>query len=106
MVYLEVTDAAKSYINNYIQKFPKTLGLRLRVNNKGCNGMSYVVEFFQQKSLWDLPTAEPEIFIDVMAQEILYGAILDYIDEPMNKRFEIVNKKEEGRCGCGKSFNV
>ena len=36
----------------------------------------------------------------------LIGTEMDYVDNDIKSEFVFNNPNEEGRCGCGESFNV
>ena len=85
-----------------------TAGIRIGVRSKGCSGMSYTVEFADEKSPYD-ETVEDKgvtVFIDPKATMFILGTEMDYVEEQMKSGFVFRNPNEKGRCGCGESFHV
>jgi iron-sulfur cluster assembly accessory protein len=84
------------------------LGLRVGVNNKGCNGMSYVVEYAEHQKKFEeiIEQDGVKIFIDPAATMFLIGAVMDFEDNVFESKFTFTNPNETSRCGCGESFSV
>ncbi|MBF0166860.1 MAG: iron-sulfur cluster assembly accessory protein [Alphaproteobacteria bacterium] len=106
---ISITDAAAERVKALIAKRGKpTVGVRIGVRSKGCSGMSYTVEFADEKSPYD-ETVEDKgvtIFIDPKATLFILGTEMDYVEEQMKSGFVFRNPNEKGRCGCGESFHV
>lgn len=83
-------------------------GLRLAVSNKGCSGLSYVVEYADGPRKFEevVEVKGVTIFIDPKAIMYLVGAEMDYVEGMLKSGFEFRNPNEKGRCGCGESFHV
>ena len=45
---ITITENAAKYINNYLTKRGKGLGVRLGVKTSGCSGMAYNLEFVDE----------------------------------------------------------
>ncbi|BCG49424.1 Fe-S cluster assembly protein IscA [Candidatus Profftella armatura (Diaphorina cf. continua)] len=105
---IKVTKKAVKYINKYIQKRGKGIGLRLGVYNSGCSGLSYKLEYV------DEPKKEDKIFklngikIFINKKDFLYlnGIELDFEFDGLNKGFKFKNPNIKNKCGCGKSFQI
>ena len=51
---ITITENAAKYINNYLTKRGKGLGVRLGVKTSGCSGMAYNLEFVDEVNDDDL----------------------------------------------------
>ena len=106
---ISLTDAAAERVRSLINKSEKpVLGLRVGVSSKGCNGMSYVVEYAETESKLEEMVEDKgvKIFIDPMAVMFVLGSTMDYVEDKFHSGFVFDNPNETGRCGCGESFSV
>ena len=106
---LSVTDAAVAQLRRLINSHEAdAVGIRLGVNEGGCNGLSYAMDFTNEKSTADevLDLGGVELLIDPMAVMYLVGTEMDFVEEKMGSSFVFRNPNESGRCGCGESFSV
>ena len=83
-------------------------GLRVGVKGGGCSGLSYFMEYAEErKTFEDMVEAKGvTILIDPSAVMFLIGTEMDWVEEPMGARFVFNNPNEVDRCGCGESFRV
>ncbi|MBI5120105.1 MAG: iron-sulfur cluster assembly accessory protein [Rhodospirillales bacterium] len=106
---ITITEAAAERVKALIAKRGKpTAGVRIGIRSKGCSGMSYTVEFADEKSPYD-ETVEDKgvtVFIDPKATMFILGTEMDYVEEKLKSGFVFRNPNEKGRCGCGESFHV
>ncbi|MGE4064004.1 MAG: HesB/IscA family protein [Rhodospirillaceae bacterium] len=106
---IRITDAAAKRINEIVAKATKpVLGVRVGVNNKGCSGKSYMVEYAEEQRKFEdvVEHNGAKVFIDPTAMMYLLGSELDYRESKMESGFVFTNPNEKGRCGCGESFSV
>ncbi len=106
---ITLTDAAARRIKELIARSPKpVLGIRVGVKNQGCSGLSYVVEYAEErKKLEDVVEQKGvKVFIDPTAVMFLLGSEMDYVEDKFHSGFVFNNPNEKGRCGCGESFHV
>lgn len=107
-IYL--TSEAVIQIKALLEKRGKpSFGIRIGVKKGGCSGMSYTIEYADNKGDFDeLIEIEPgiSVLIDPKALMYLIGCEMDYQTNQFKSGFVFTNPNEKGRCGCGKSFNV
>ncbi|EKV30133.1 Iron binding protein IscA [Caenispirillum salinarum AK4] len=106
---LTLTDAAADRVKTLIAKSDKPVeGLRVGVKTTGCSGMSYVVEYAEEKKPFEdmIEDKGVKIFIDPAAFMFLLGSTMDYEEGKLRSGFTFTNPNETARCGCGESFSV
>jgi len=82
--------------------------LRIRIIGGGCSGMSYKLDFEDQKTDGDKTFSQNgiEVVIDTKSYLYLIGSMLDYSGGLNGKGFFITNPNAKKSCGCGTSFTV
>ncbi len=106
---MQVTDAAAQQVQALLDGRGKpSLGVRIGVRTKGCSGMSYTLEFADEKEPFDEELTEKgvTILIDPKATMFIIGTEMDYVEDKLESGFVFSNPNEKGRCGCGESFHV
>ena len=106
---ISLTEAAATRALMLIERSETpVLGLRVGVNSKGCNGMSYEVEYAREESKLEEVVVDRgvKIFIDPMAVMYVLGSTMDYVEDKFHSGFVFDSPNETGRCGCGESFSV
>jgi iron-sulfur cluster assembly protein len=106
---IAITEAAALRIKALMAKRGKpSVGIRIGVRSKGCSGMSYTVEFADEKTAYDEVVEQNgvTVLIDPKATMFILGTEMDYVEEQMKSGFVFRNPNEKGRCGCGESFHV
>lgn len=109
MAALTLTDAAADRVRSLLTKAPDdTLGLRIGVKARGCSGLSYDIQFTNEKKKFDEVVEEKgvTVVLDSSAVMFLLGSEMDYQDDQFHSGFVFRNPNEKGRCGCGESFHV
>ncbi|TPP65637.1 Iron-sulfur cluster assembly 1 like protein mitochondrial [Fasciola gigantica] len=106
---LVLTDAAVNRIKELMAKNPQAAGLRVGVRTRGCNGLSYTLDFCIEGRQPGDEVVEQNgirVFIDRRAQLTLLGTEMDYQIGLLASEFVFNNPNVKGTCGCGESFNV
>ena len=106
---ITITEAAAARARRLIEKADKpVLGLRVGVKARGCSGMSYFVEYAEERKKFEDVVEDKgvKIFVDPEATMFLLGSEMDYVEDKFNSGFTFTNPNEKGRCGCGESFHI
>jgi iron-sulfur cluster assembly protein len=106
---MQVTENAGARVRALIESRGKpTEGIRIGVRSKGCSGLSYTLEFADEKSPFDevVEAHGVTLLIDPKAMMFILGTEMDYVEEQLQSGFVFRNPNEKGRCGCGESFHV
>lgn len=106
---LTLTDAAASHIKTLLSNRGKpSVGVRIGIKTKGCNGLSYTLEFADEKSSYDEMVEDKgvTVLIDPKAILFLVGVEMDFVRDKLQSGFTFKNPNEKGRCGCGESFHA
>ncbi|PKU25104.1 Fe-S cluster assembly scaffold SufA [Telmatospirillum siberiense] len=109
MAPLTLSDAAVERVKAMVSGRDKpTLGIRIGVRTKGCSGLSYTLEFAEEKGPMDevVETRGVTVLIDPKATMFILGTEMDFVEEKLQSGFVFRNPNEKGRCGCGESFHV
>ena len=106
---ITVTEAAAARVKQLLDERGKpSIGIRIGIRTKGCSGMSYTLEYADEKGPMDAVVEERgvTILIAPKASRFLLGTEMDFVEEKLQDGFVFVNPNEKGRCGCGESFHV
>jgi iron-sulfur cluster assembly protein len=127
---LTVTPAAAARLRALFAERPEgKLGVRVGVKTRGCNGVSYTLNWADAKGrndeevvvggggaagaataagaavLSDAASAV-RIFIEPTALLKIAGTVMDYREGEVVSEFVFENPNAKGTCGCGESFNT
>ncbi len=106
---MSLTDAAAERVKVLLSKRDKpSAGIRIGVRSKGCSGMSYTLEYADERTPFDEVVEEKGVvvLIDPKATMFVFGTEMDFVEDKLQSGFVFRNPNEKGRCGCGESFHV
>ena len=106
---ITITEAAATRVKALMAKADKPVkALRVGVKTRGCSGLSYFVEYAEEKKKFEDVVEDKgvTIFVDPTAVMFLIGTEMDYREDKLQSGFVFNNPNEKARCGCGESFSV
>lgn len=109
MSILTVTPTAVEQITHLLNSRGKpSLGIRVGIKTRGCSGLSYYIEFADEKNPYDevIQLNDVTVLIDPKAIMFVFGIVMDFETNDLESGFTFKNPNEKGRCGCGESFHV
>jgi iron-sulfur cluster assembly protein len=107
---VSVTETAKKKIFSLLEE--EGLGIdayvKVGVSSGGCSGLSYKLDFTNEKSEDDKIIEDNDVRILVDKKSLLYlaGTVLDFSGGLNGKGFTFNNPNATRTCGCGESFAV
>ena len=105
---LSLTPTAVNRIKLLLMNQPGSQGLRIGVRQRGCNGLSYTLDYAEKKEKFDEEVVQDgvKIFIDKKAQLSILGTEMDFQESKLASEFVFNNPNISGTCGCGESFSL
>jgi iron-sulfur cluster assembly accessory protein len=113
---ITVTNAASERLQFLITQYQdihNVKGIRLGVKKKGCNGLSYTMNYICDTDE-DLKKVKNDdivvcnnnikVYIEPKAIITIVGTTMDFIETEINSEFTFINPNSKGSCGCGESF--
>ncbi|KAG8225406.1 hypothetical protein J437_LFUL004606 [Ladona fulva] len=105
---LVLTPAAVTKIKEILKGKSEYVGLKVGVRQRGCNGLSYTLDYVTEKGKFDEEVIQDgvRVIIDKKAQLSLLGTEMDYVETDLSSEFVFNNPNIKGTCGCGESFSI
>ncbi|XP_053661533.1 iron-sulfur cluster assembly 1 homolog, mitochondrial [Anopheles marshallii] len=105
---LSLTPAAVNRIKQLLEGKNEVIGLKVGVRQRGCNGLSYTLDYASTKDKLDEEVMQDgvKVLIDKKAQLSLLGTEMDYVETELSSEFVFNNPNIKGTCGCGESFSM
>lgn len=114
-VYL--TPAALNYLEAKTARQAQCIGLRIGLEEKGCSGLAYTVDYVQQAgdndTVFTADKSDIHLFVTnsrfndkVDILQIVNKTTIDYVQQGLNKKLVFNNAVASGSCGCGESFTL
>jgi iron-sulfur cluster assembly protein len=104
-----LTDAAADRIKEIMQNSDREIiGLRVGVENGGCAGMAYTMEYAEEQNPLDELVEDKgvSILIDPKAILFLFGTEMDFQIDKLSSQFVFNNPNQTSTCGCGESVTI
>lgn len=104
---VSLTDAAAARVQDIIAKGGKPF-LRVGVNNGGCAGMEYTMDYADAPDAFDERVEDKGVQILVKADAVLFllGSEIDYEVGRLSSKFVFRNPNQTDACGCGESVTI
>ena len=106
---VRLSDAAAERIREIIaQSNGAHAGVRVGVQNGGCAGMSYTMDYADTAQPFEEVVEDKgvKVFIDPKAIMFLIGTEMDFVREKLGARFVFNNPNQTAACGCGESVSI
>lgn len=106
---VSLTEAAANRVKAIIAKADKPIaGLRIGVENGGCAGMSYTMDYAEEIRPGDEVVEDKgvKVLVDPKALLFLLGTEMDFKATKMSSGFVFNNPNQTSACGCGESVAI
>lgn len=106
---ITLTDGAAERIKEIMENSDQDyIGLRVGVENGGCAGMAYTMEYAEEQNPLDELVEDKgvNILIDAKALLFLFGTEMDYQVDTLSSGFVFNNPNQTSACGCGESVTI
>jgi iron-sulfur cluster assembly protein len=106
---MRLSEAAAGRIKDIIAKSERPIaGIRVGVQNGGCAGMSYTMEYADAADPRDeiVDDKGVRLFIEPKAVLFLLGTEMDYRVDKFSSGFVFNNPNQTSACGCGESVSI
>ncbi|CAG8451078.1 6861_t:CDS:2 [Ambispora leptoticha] len=104
---MTLTPSAVNRLRQLVQG-PDPKLIRVAVKNKGCAGLSYVLEYTKDKGKFDEEVTQDGVTVLIDSKSLfkMLGSEMDYVEDKLSSKFVFKNPNIKESCGCGESFTV
>jgi iron-sulfur cluster assembly protein len=105
---IQLTEAARSRMQDYLAKNAAAVGVRFGVKRTGCSGYAYTVDVADAATSNDVEfdLDGVHVLVDRKWLPFVVGSEIDFEREGLNAQCVFKNPNATGECGCGESFTV
>lgn len=105
---VSLTVAAAAQVRRQLEQRGRGAGLRVGVEEAGCSGFAYRVDFADEVGPQDLVFQSHGVQVVVAKDHlaVLAGVEVDFVRQGLNESFKFRNPNAKDECGCGESFTV
>ncbi len=105
---IQLTEAARSRMQDYLAKTAGAVGVRFGVKRTGCSGYAYTVDVAEAMTSNDVEfyLDGVHVLVDRKWLPFVDGTEIDFERQGINAQFVFKNPNATGECGCGESFTV
>jgi len=105
---IEITESAAEQLKRLISQKEGALGVRLGVKTRGCNGVSYTMNYAESVAKFDEVVTDKgvTVFIEPSALLKITGTVMDWKEDEVSAEFTFSNPQATSVCGCGESFST
>ncbi len=106
---IQLSDRAVSRIHEVLRANPgRYAGLRVGLQDGGCSGYTYLMEFEATPEDEDLvfESSGAKVFVHPLHLPYLAGSVLTWSEGELVSGFALENPNVKRVCGCGESFDV
>ena len=105
---LDITSSAQDFIRNQMRG-QQAQFIRLGVEESGCNGFMYTLDFTQSPENEDLlveVSKDLNVLVSPDKAELVRGTCIELEIEGLNSNIVFKNPNAFSYCGCGESFSL
>jgi|TARA_R110002051_G_scaffold87453_2_gene153827 iron-sulfur cluster assembly protein len=104
---ITITPSAEVEVRRLLQDENDHIGLRLGIKGGGCSGLSYILDFTEEREGDTILSFEGfQVFLDRKSTIYLAGIRLDHQSGLSGRGFVFENPMAANTCGCGESFSI
>lgn len=105
---IRITDAAAERLAEILAGSDPGTAVRVGVENGGCAGMSYKLDFTTDVAPLDAVVEDKgvKVVVDSKAVLFLLGTEMDFRTDKVSSQFVFNNPNQTSACGCGESVAI